>query len=152
MLRPALAFLALLPACGAPGPAALPERGELILLITRQFDRAASAWNRGDLDAFVSDYANDSTTTFIVGGHLRRGFTFIRQLYAPRFLPGAARDSLSFEEFDVRPLNPSLALVTARWRLSRGRTTTSSGPFTLLMERHPDGWKILHDHSSSDSQ
>jgi ketosteroid isomerase-like protein len=34
--------------------------------------------------------------------------------------------------------------------LFRGDSTTSSGPFSLVMERRPDGWKILHDHTSSD--
>ena len=156
MHRLAVAWLALLTACGpagrSPGRAALPDRAALTSQLTRQFLRAAEAWNRGDLDAFVSDYAEDSTTTFIAGGHLRHGYAFIREMYAPRFVPGAVRDSLRFEEFEVRPLSPSLALVTARWVLYRSGGTASSGPFTLLMERHPDGWKILHDHSSSDPQ
>jgi hypothetical protein len=26
----------------------------------------------------------------------------------------------------------------------------AAGPFTLVMEQQPEGWRILHDHSSSD--
>lgn len=118
--------------------------------VRAQFARAAADWNRGDLNGFISDYAPDSSTTFIASGHLRHGFDFIRGNYAPRFAPGARRDSLRFEEFEVRPLSPSLALVTARYLLYRNGETTASGPFTLVMESRPDGWKILHDHSSSD--
>jgi beta-aspartyl-peptidase (threonine type) len=118
--------------------------------ITSQLDRAADDWNRGDLERFLSDYAAESTTTFIDGRRSRHGFEFIRQNYAPRFAPGARRDSLRFEEVEARYLSPDLALVTARFVLTRGGTVTASGPFTLVMERRPAGWRILHDHSSSD--
>jgi ketosteroid isomerase-like protein len=122
----------------------------LTRLIAAQLDRAAGDWNRGDLNAFLSDYAPESTTTFVDGRRARAGIDFIRGNYAPRFAPGARRDSLHFEELRVRPLNPTLTLVTARYILQRGPETTASGPFTLVMEQRHEGWKILHDHSSSD--
>jgi beta-aspartyl-peptidase (threonine type) len=118
--------------------------------ITSQLDRAADDWNRGDLEAFLSDYAAESTTTFVDGRRARHGFEFIRQNYAPRFAPGARRDSLRFEELEARYLNPGLALVTARFVLTRGGLVTASGPFTLIMQHRPAGWRILHDHTSSD--
>jgi len=83
-------------------------------------------------------------------GHVQHGFGWIREHYAPRFAPGASRDSLRFEEFAARPLAPTVALITARFVLYRDGRTTASGPFTLVMERRSDGWKILHDHTSSD--
>jgi ketosteroid isomerase-like protein len=47
-------------------------------------------------------------------------------------------------------LGADVALLTARYVLHRGGATTSSGPFTLVMQRQSDGWRILHDHTSSD--
>ncbi len=154
MLSRTIVFAGLVAACqpSAPSVTSLPDRGPLSTQLVAQFTRSAEAWNRGDLDGFMADYASDSATSFIASGHLRRGYDFIRSNYAPRFAPGAARDSLRFEEFDVRPLTPTLALVTARFILYRGGQTTASGPFTLVMERQDGGWKILHDHSSSDPQ
>jgi ketosteroid isomerase-like protein len=102
------------------------------------------------LDAFVSDYAKDSLTGFVSRGHVHQGYAWIRRNYAPRFAEGAERDSLPFEEFAVRPLAPAVALVTARFVLFRDGRDMASGPFTLIMERRADGWKILHDHTSSD--
>jgi ketosteroid isomerase-like protein len=131
-------------------PAPSPDSAALTRLITAQLERSAVDWNRGDLDAFLSDYAPESTTTFIDGRRAQQGINFIRRNYAPRFSPGARRDSLHFEEVQVRRLSPTLALVTARYILQRGPEITASGPFTLIMERRPEGWKILHDHSSSD--
>ena len=146
-------FLAALSvACSQPAPRPEPsmDPGRLTGSLHQQFLRAAQAWNRGDLDAFMADYAPDSLPTFIAGGHLHRGFDFIRGRYAPSFAPGAARDSLRFEEFNVRPITAGFALVTARYILYSNGRTRASGPFTVLLEQRPEGWKILHDHSSSD--
>ena len=144
-----------LSACrGSTRPTTAPSPGSdsaaLTRVITAQLERSALDWNRGDLDGFLSDYAPESTTSFIERGHARQGIDFIRGNYAPRFSPGARRDSLHFEEVKARSLSPTLALVTARFILQRGSETTASGPFTLIMERRPEGWKILHDHTSSD--
>ena len=154
-MRPMVLVAIVLAACqGSARPTTAPSPGSdsatLTPVFTAQLERAASDWNRGDLDAFLSDYAPESTTTFIDGRRAQPGIDFIRGNYAPRFSPGARRDSLHFEEVKVRGLSPTLALVTARFILQRGSETTASGPFTLVMERRPEGWKILHDHSSSD--
>ena len=153
VLWAALALAACRPTAAGPAPAApaaLPGAARLTAHMDTQFARSAAAWNRGDLDGFMADYAHEPTTTFIDGRRAQRGWEWIRNHYAPRFVPGAARDSLHFEELTARPLAPTLALVTARFVLVRGGRTTASGPFSLVMEHRTDGWKILHDHSSSD--
>lgn len=154
MHRFLLLIVAAAAACRASSqPPATPDPAAGLGLkreITAQFARSADDWNRGDLEGFLSDYAPDSNTTFVDGFRARRGFGWIRDNYAPRFSPGARRDSLHFEEIEIRPLSPYLALVTARFVLERVGKVTASGPFTLVMEHRPDGWKILHDHTSSD--
>lgn len=154
-MRTSFTLLAIVLACRPagrpePAPSPSPDRIRVSQEIVVQLNRAASDWNRGDLEGFLSDYAPESTTTFIDGRRARHGFEFIRHNYERWFAPGAPRDSLHFEEVEVRPLTPSLALVTARYILQRGQVVTASGPFTLVMQRRPEGWKILHDHSSSD--
>jgi ketosteroid isomerase-like protein len=127
-----------------------PSAAELVREFTAQLGRAAADWNRGDLDGFMADYARDSVTGFVAEGRVQRGYDWIREHYAPQFQPGATRDSLRFEDVSARPLGAEHALLNARYVLFRGGATTSSGPFTLVMRRQPDGWKILHDHTSSD--
>jgi len=144
-----------LAACrGSARPATTPPpdygRAALTRVVTAQLERSASDWNSGDLNGFLSDYAPESTTTYVDGRRARSGMDFIRGVYAPRFSPGANRDSLHFEEVEVRPLSATHAIVTARFILQRNNEITASGPFTLVMERRQEGWKILHDHSSSD--
>ncbi|HEX2450626.1 MAG TPA: nuclear transport factor 2 family protein [Gemmatimonadales bacterium] len=141
---PVLALALLLAAC-RPEP-----RADLVPVFTAQFHRSAADWNRGDLDGFMADYARDSLTGFVSAGRVERGYDWIRAHYAPRFREGARRDSLRFENVQARPLGRDFALVTARYVLARDGATVSSGPFTLVMQRQADGWKILHDHTSSD--
>ena len=144
----ALPWALLVAACRAGAPPA--DDPALASRLTAQLLRSADDWNRGDLERFMSDYARDSTTSFVEGGHVRRGWDYIHSRYAPRFGPGAQRDSLRFEEIAVRALGTDHALLTARFVLFRGGQTTASGPFSLVLERQTAGWKILHDHTSSD--
>lgn len=111
-------------------------------------DRGAAAWNRGDLDGFVSTYANEPTTSFISGGRVQAGFDWIRDHYAPRFEPGAARDSLRFQGLAVRALGKTHALATAHYVLFRGDSTTDTGIFTLVLRRDGRTWRMRHDHTS----
>jgi ketosteroid isomerase-like protein len=155
-MRTSLLLVAtLLAACrgsGRPETAATPaaDSAGLARLITAQLERAARDWNRGDLEGFLSDYAAESTTTYVDGRRPRAGIDYIRSTYAPRFAPGADRSTLDFEEVQVRPLSGTLALVTARFVLQRRSGINTAGPFTLVMERRGTEWKILHDHTSSD--
>lgn len=116
-------------------------------------ERSAGDWNRGDLAAFMSDYARDSLTGYVSGGHVQYGWQQLYDRYQTTyFAPGKSRDSLAFEEVRVRVLTPDFAYATARFKLMRGPSVVAGGPFTLVLQRQGDRWRILHDHTSSDPQ
>ena len=120
-------------------------RGEMEALLRR----GASAWNRGDLGAFMSDYLDSDRTTYVGRTGVLRGRAAIRQSYASRyFAPGAARDSLSFEKIQVDSLAPGVAHVIAYYVLTRGDSVTARGPTSLTLVRVGGRWLIVHDHSS----
>lgn len=125
-------------------PARVAARAEIVAMMAR----SATAWNTGDLDAFVSYYEPGVTTTFVGRHGVVRGRAAIREVYAPRFAPGGVRDSLSFENVDVDLLAPDVASVLAYYRLMRGDSTTARGPTSLVMRRTSGNWLIVHDHSS----
>jgi uncharacterized protein (TIGR02246 family) len=140
-------MLTVLGACAVP-PA---PHGDPRLEITAMLTRSASAWNRGDLAGFMSDYARDSLTSYVTGGHVQYGWQPLYDRYqAAYFAPGKSRDSLTFEDVRVRPLTTELALCTARFALHRGEQVIASGPFTLILAKRDDRWLIIHDHTSSD--
>jgi len=118
--------------------------------VVQMLEAAAAAWNRGDLEAYLSDYQDAPSTTFVGPGSVLSGIDEIRANFASRFGPGAERDSLRFESIRVRSLTPMIGIVTARWVLYENGVTRAAGPFTLIMRRTGSGWKITHDHSSSD--
>lgn len=118
--------------------------------VVRMLEESAGAWNRGELAGFMDDYLESTNTTYIGSSGLLSGYESIRAEYAPLFEPGASRDSLRFDDIRVRRLAAVEAIATARWILYQGDTVTGSGPFTLVLRHTSGGWKIIHDHSSSD--
>lgn len=156
MRKPLLALLLFAVACHKgprveidPAPASLdPQR--LTEVLNAQFQKSAADWNAGDLGAFMSMYAKDTSTMYLSGRNFEHGFAWIEQHYAPAFAPGAARDSLRLEGFSARPLGTLYALATARYVLYRNGVTTASGPFSVVLQEQTDGWKIILDHTSAD--
>ena len=118
--------------------------------ISNMLSRSADAWNAGDLEQFISDYADHPSTTFMSGGGSQHGRAWIRSYFAPRFAPGADRDSLRFENIEDRALGSDYAIATARFVLFVRESITASGPFTLVLHRMDGRWKIIHDHTPSD--
>jgi ketosteroid isomerase-like protein len=118
--------------------------------VERMLTASSAAWNRGEIDGFMDDYVRSPNTTYIGPSGLLVGYARIRERFAPHFEPGAHRDSLRFEDVRVRRLGAVEALATARWILFRAETVTASGPLTLVLRHTSGGWKIIHDHSSSD--
>lgn len=146
-MRGAWCVAILLCACAAPRERLGDPRAEIGAMLAA----SAAAWNRGDLAAFMRDYADDSTLTYVSGGRARGGWQALYDRYtASYFAPGKSRDSLTYDDLQVHPLTPDFAYATARFRLMRGDSATSSGPFTLILQRRAERWVILHDHTSPD--
>lgn len=113
-------------------------------------DRSAAAWNAGDLEGFMATYDRSPSTTYAGGGEVLAGWEEIRSHYAPRFRPGAERDSLRFEDLRTRSLGQRHALAMARYVLHRDGEVTATGRFTLVVVRIEGAWRVIHDHSSAD--
>ena len=135
---------------GAPAASATDTIPGIETQIARMMERSADAWNRGDLDGFMSDYFRSPTTTYIGSSGSASGWEAIRARFAPRFQAGALRDSLRYEAVAGRPLGTDHALATARYVLFRDGRVSETGPFTLVLRRTDEGWKILHDQSAAD--
>ena len=146
-----LAAAATLQACGQPkpaGPGPVPATGveaarqEALALLAH----GAAAWNRGDLAAFMSDYAPDAS--FVTPRQVLHGRAEIQARYAPRFAPGGVRDSLYFQDLEVDRLAPDALNAIAYYVLQRGDSIVAHGPTSLVMRRIGGRWFIVHDHSS----
>ena len=112
-------------------------------------DQQVEAWNRGDLEAFMSGYWNSPDLVFQSGSTLTRGWQATRERYRRRYqAEGKEMGRLRFENLDVQPLSPDAAFIRGRWHLTMKDGSEPGGLFTLLARRIDGQWKIVHDHTS----
>jgi uncharacterized protein (TIGR02246 family) len=105
------------------------------------------AWNRGDIDAFMNGYARSASTVFVSEDEVRRGWETVRDRYRLKYSDRAKMGTLSFSDIEVTMLSPDAAVVLGSWRLKRPNDEPH-GRFTLIFKRLPEGWRIVHDHTS----
>lgn len=112
-------------------------------------NESAQAWNRGDLDGFLLPYLDAPTTTY-VGVTVIRGMPGIRESYATTwFRGGRPAGELAYSGMEYRPLGRDYALLIGHWTVTNRETRQArSGIFSLTFQRTPQGWRIIHDHSS----
>ena len=107
-----------------------------------------TAWNRGDVDAFLVGYWHSPELTFSGSSGVARGWDGVLTRYKKNYPDRAAMGQLDFSDLEFRFLGPDAALVLGRWHLKR-ETDDLGGVFTLVWQRFPEGWKIIHDHTSA---
>ncbi len=107
-----------------------------------------TAWNCGDVDAFLKGYWHSPELTFSGSSGVARGWDGVMARYRRNYPDKAAMGQLDFSELEFRFLGPDSALVLGRWHLKRERDELG-GVFSLVWQRFPEGWKIIHDHTSA---
>lgn len=107
-----------------------------------------AAWNRGDVEAFLLGYWRSPELTFFGSGGWARGWDGVLARYQKSYPDRAAMGQLDFSELEFRFLGPDAALVMGRYHLKREKDEPA-GVFTLVWQRFPEGWKIIHDHTSA---
>ena len=117
---------------------------EIQSVLTTQQD----AWNRGDIDAFMNGYARSASTVFVSEDEVGRGWETVRDRYRVKYSDRAKMGTLSFSEIEVTMLSSDAAVVLGRWKLKRAKDEPH-GRFTLIFKRLPEGWRIVHDHTSA---
>ena len=116
--------------------------------ITAVLNAQQSAWNRSDVDAFLVGYWHSPELTFSGSNGVSRGWNGVMARYKKNYPDQAAMGHLDFSELEYRFLGPDAALVLGRWHLKRDKGDIG-GVFSLVWQRLPEGWKIIHDHTSS---
>ncbi|HYL83861.1 MAG TPA: TonB family protein [Candidatus Angelobacter sp.] len=107
-----------------------------------------AAWNRGDVDAFLVGYWHSPELTFSGSSGVSRGWDGVLARYKRTYPDRASMGELDTSEFEFRFLGPDAALVLGKWHLKREKGDIG-GVFTLVFQRLPEGWRIIHDHTSA---
>jgi uncharacterized protein (TIGR02246 family) len=128
---------------GARQQARMGAEEALRRLLTTQ----AAAWNRGDIEGFMEGYWKSDQTTFSGSSGVSRGWQALLDRYRKNYSTRAIMGHLEFSELEITPLGDDAALILGRWHLDR-ESGPSGGVFTLVARRFPEGWRIIHDHTS----
>ncbi|MBS1122836.1 MAG: hypothetical protein H6Q90_5064 [Deltaproteobacteria bacterium] len=132
-------------ALGCASSSAVHDR----VAVTRVLEAQVAAWNRGDLAAYMAGYLHSDALVFTSGGNIRHGWQQAYDHYQARYgKDRAAMGTLRFEVLSVDPVGADGAVVLGNWILT-GSPNDGRGVFSVVLERRPEGWRIIHDHTSS---
>jgi beta-aspartyl-peptidase (threonine type) len=119
--------------------------------ITAVLDDQIAAWNRGDLAGYMAGYARTPALVFTSGGNVRRGWQDAFDHYQARYARDPkAMGTLVFHIDSIDAVGADGAVVLGRWELTASEHP-GRGVFSLVLERRPEGWRIIHDHTSTSS-
>ena len=127
-------------------PHAKDRRAISQLLTTQQDD-----WNKGNVDAFMSAYWKSPDLTFSGASGTQRGYDAVYARYKRSYPDRASMGHLDFSELEFHFTGNDGALVLGHWHLTREKSGGGDigGVFSLVWQRFPEGWRIIHDHTSA---
>jgi len=132
------------------GAAASEPPGDVEAGVRAVWDAQVAAWNRGDLPGYMSAYWKSPDLAFFSNGTAFRGWQATLDRYRATYQSGDRRMGiLDFPELEVVVLGSDAALVRGRWRLKMSGGKEADGMTSVVFRRLPEGWRIVHDHSSS---
>ena len=124
-----------------------PDSAE-ILRILHVISEQQKAWNAGNISGYMEGYWKSDSLLFTSGGNIQRGWNATWEKYRKSYDSKEKMGALYFSNLEVNVLSPGSAWIFGDWELKR-KNDNPKGVFTLILKKFPDGWKIIHDHTSS---
>lgn len=115
------------------------------------------AWNDFDLDRFMRGYWKNDSTIFASGGEASRGWNQMLGRYKKGYDTAEKAGQLKFDIQQIDFMGETWAKVLGEWKLfprsakNNATPPMARGLYTLIFRRVPEGWKIVHDHTSEAS-
>ncbi|WP_049761569.1 YybH family protein [Candidatus Korobacter versatilis] len=119
--------------------------------IQKVLQAQTEAWNHGDLEGYMAGYWNSPDLTFFSNATETHGWQPTLDRYKARYQgSGKTMGKVSFPELKITSLSDDAAFVRGQWQLEMPDGKKPHGMFTLLVRKFPEGWRIVHDHSSGE--
>ena len=107
--------------------------------------------HKGDLAGYMDGYAKSDDLVFTSGGNVRRGWQVTHDHYQKKYgQDKSGMGHLKFEVLGVQSLGADGAVVLGNWILTNS-PSDGRGVFSVVLERRPEGWRVIHDHTSLSS-
>ncbi|HEY9260325.1 YybH family protein [Chitinophaga sp.] len=140
-------FLTLLGAlAGFPTQALKAQQGDqqkITALMTAQ----TTAWNNGDINAFMQTYWHSDSLLFIGKNGVTYGWQATLDRYKKTYPDATTMGKLDFKLLEFKPLAAGIYLLIGKWHLQR-TIGDLEGHFSLVLKKMKGEWKIIADHSS----
>lgn len=106
------------------------------------------AWNKGDIEGYMDGYDRSENTVFVSGDNVTRGWKTVLERYKKTYDSREKMGDLTFSDLEITVLSKDSAVVLGKWHLKRSNDEPH-GRFTLVFKKTKQGWRIIHDHTSS---
>lgn len=117
--------------------------------VQKVLDEQVVAWNKRDLEGFMAGYWKSPELSFYSGNTVTKGWQATLDRYKKKYQgEGKEMGKLAFKEITIEMIGGDHAFVKGRWHLTLAKESVG-GLFTLLMKKLPEGWRIVHDHTSN---
>jgi ketosteroid isomerase-like protein len=116
--------------------------------ITKALTDQQAAWNQADIDTFLTTYWHSPDVTFSGTSGIIRGWDAVLARYKRTYANRESMGQLQFSQLEFRFLGKDAALLLGHWHLNRTKGDIG-GVFSLVWQRFPEGWRIIHDHTSA---
>jgi ketosteroid isomerase-like protein len=110
-------------------------------------DMQTVAWNRGDIDTFMTGYWKSDQTEFVGASGITRGWQAVLDRYRRNYPDGKAMGRLTFSNLEVHVTCRDSAFVIGEFQLDREKDRPA-GIFTLNLRKFAEGWRIVADHTT----
>ena len=124
----------------------LPDRIQAVL------DAQVVAWNRGDVAGFMEGYRRSAELIYMGNKSVIRGWQELLESYRSRFKQpgGIEMGVLRLTDENVIMLNSSAAIIWGTFEVSTSDGKRRGGPYTLVMQKMPEGWRTIYDRTSTE--
>jgi ketosteroid isomerase-like protein len=129
-------------------PAAPQDHASDRVAITKALADQQTAWNQADIDTFLTAYWHSPDVTFSGTSGIIRGWDAVLARYKKSYADREAMGQLQFSSLEFHFLGNDAALVLGHWHLTRAKGDVG-GVFSLVWQHFPEGWRIVHDHTSA---
>src|SRR2546427_4406199 len=143
-----ISFAALMVQAQAQSAATSRSNAKLEAAVRAVLEAQRDAWNRGDIEGYMDGYARSADTVFVSGDNVMRGWQSVLERYKKSYSSREKMGVLTFSDLEITLVGKDAAVVLGRWHLQRANDEPH-GRFTLILRKTKQGWRIVHDHTSS---
>jgi ketosteroid isomerase-like protein len=125
-------------------PAGPSEEDQIRAVLEMQ----TAAWNRGDIDTFMTSYWHSEQTEFLGANGIAHGWQAVLDRYRHSYPDRKTMGTVSFSDLEIHLTCADAAYVVGKFHLVR-ESDQPSGVFSLDFRKFPEGWRIVLDHTTA---